>query len=209
MIREDSTGADSLESLLETDGAAGDERAFANRFAGYRTRLHRMIRLRLDGPMTRRIDASDIIQETYLDAARKMPEYARDPRAPFYVWLRGIAQDRLLKAMRHHLGAQCRAAGRELPADSTLALGQTLLATATSPSQAAERDELQRRVTLALDALDDEDREILVLRHFEGLTNREIAHVIGVGDSGATMRYGRALTRLKSELARIQRGPAP
>lgn len=177
-----------------------DRAALADVFDRYRSRLRHMVDLRLDAPMDRRIDASDVVQETYLDAIDRLPEYLREPRVPIYVWLRGLAHGRLLKSLRHHLGAQCRALGRELPTHSASALGEALLATQTSPSQAAERRELQVEVRTALARLDDADREVILMRHFEGLGNREIALVLGISDSAATMRHGRALTRLQRGL---------
>jgi RNA polymerase sigma-70 factor (ECF subfamily) len=103
-----------------------------------------MVRLRMDGRLAARVDVSDVLQEAYLDAARQVESYLRQPTVAFYVWLRGLAWERLLNFHRQHLGAQCRAVGREapLPAESSLLLGQQLLAQGPSPSHALVKEEL-------------------------------------------------------------------
>jgi RNA polymerase sigma-70 factor (ECF subfamily) len=168
-------------------------------FEEYRPRLRQMVRLRLDPRAAARIDPSDVLQETYLDAARRVGAYLRDPRVGVYVWLRGLAWQRLLKLHRLHLGAGCRAAGLDLPLpdDSSAEL---LRALGDSPGQALAREESCRRVRRALIALAPADREVIMMRDFEGLSNVEVAEVLGVRPPGATMRYGRALFRLKELL---------
>ena len=120
----------------------------------------------------------------------------------FYVWLRGLAGQRLSNVHRDHLQAKRRSARREvsLPTESSVALVRQLLAGGTSPSLALAKKELRRRVQQALERLRPEDREVILMRHFEDMSNREVAQTIGLTDSGATMRYGRALFRLKEVL---------
>lgn len=155
-----------------------------------------MVRLRLEAPVHRRVDASDVVQESYLDAANRLPEYLSEPKVPLYVWLRGLVHGRLLKVLRYHRAAQCRAVGREVASPSSTGIAHELVATQTSPSQAAEREERREHVRTALERLGDDDREILLMRHFEGLGNRDVAAALGVRASTAAMRYGRALERL-------------
>jgi RNA polymerase sigma-70 factor (ECF subfamily) len=159
-----------------------------------------MVQLRLDHRLAGRLDPSDVVQEAYLDASRRVADYVRHPRVPLYVWLRGLLWDRLLMSERRHLGAKCRSVRRELPADDSVMLGQRLLADQTSPSQRMMIDELRRRVQDGLDRLDPMDREVLLMRHFEEMTNGEVAQALGLSDSAASMRYGRALFRLKHVL---------
>lgn len=181
---------------------AGDSAALAELFNYYRPRLRQMVRLRQDPRIAARVDPSDVIQETYLDVARQINGYLRNPQVAFYVWLRGLAWERLLNLQRMHLGARCRAVGREvpLPAQSSVLLARQLLAKGSSPSQALLRDELRRRVQNALAALDPTDREVILMRHFENMSNSEVAHALGLTDAGATRRYGRAVFRLRERL---------
>jgi RNA polymerase sigma-70 factor (ECF subfamily) len=176
--------------------------ALAVVFEEYRPRLRLMVQLRLDPRAAARIDASDVLQETYLDAARRVGEYLRNPRVGVYIWLRGLAWQRLLKLHRRHLGARCRAAALDLslPDESADRFADFLRALGDSPSQALAREECCRRVRRALDALAPADREVILMRDFEGLSNGEVAEALGVGSPGATMRYGRALFRLKELL---------
>lgn len=158
--------------------------------------------MRISGPLTSRIDPSDVLQETYLDATQKINGYIANPRASLFVWLRGLTLDRLAKTQRQHLGTQSRAMSRELrlPAETSLELGRQLLSAGSTPSRIVERDELRSQVTEALQELGDRDREVLVMRHFEGMTNTQVAEALEIGASAATMRYGRALKRLKDVL---------
>src|SRR5262249_61167484 len=114
---------------------------------------------------------------------------------------------RLVELHRHHLGAQMRDAGQEvslcrgaLPAASSAALAQQLLAGLTSPTQAAVREEMRLRLQEALNSMDPIDREVVVLRHFEELSNVEAAEVLGIEPPAASKRYIRALRRLKAIL---------
>ena len=144
-----------------------------------------------------------------MDASQKIDTYVSDPRVTLFVWLRGLTLDRLMKVQRRHLGTQSRAVMRELrlPAESSLALGRSLLAGGPTPSGIVERGELRRQVAAALQELNDRDREVLVMRHFEGMSNVQVAEALGIGASAATMRHGRALKRLKDILtARLPPG---
>lgn len=198
------TTPDNNEADLLKRAMAGDQQALAALFARYRDRLRKMVRLRLDRRMSGRIDPSDVLQDAYLDVARRFPEYAAAPTVPFYLWLRALTGQRLVGLHRRHLGAQMRDAGQEvslyrgaLPAASSVSLAQQLLAGLTSPTQAAVRAEMQVRLQEALNSMDPIDREVVVLRHFEELTNVEAAEVLGIETSAASKRYIRAIRRLK------------
>jgi len=105
--------ADDATVLLER-AIAGDECALAALFDGYRNRLRRMIRLRLDRRLQGRIDASDILQETYIELKQRLPEFARESSYPFALWLRLMAGQKLMAVHRRHLKAKIRDAGREV-----------------------------------------------------------------------------------------------
>jgi RNA polymerase sigma-70 factor (ECF subfamily) len=190
--------------------ASGDGAAAAELFVAYRARLRLMVRLRLDRRLQGRLDPSDVLQEAFLDVARRAPEYAANPTLTPYLWLRYLTGQRLMQLHRH-LGTQMRDAGQEislyhgaLPQASSVSLAQHLLGRLTAPSVAAARAEMQLRVQEALNAMEAMDREVLTLRHFEMLTNEETAAVLGIRKSAASNRYVRALRRLKEAL-----GPLP
>src|SRR6516164_8715636 len=175
---------------------AGDQEALGALFARYRDRLRRMVRLRLDRRLSGRVDASDVLQDAYLEVARRFPEYAASPTVPFYIWLRSLTGQRLVDVHRRNLGAEMRDAGREvslyrgaLPAASSVSLAQHLLAGLTSPTQAAVRQEMQLRLQEALNSMDRIDREVVMLRHFEELSNAVTAEVLGIEPPAASKRY--------------------
>ena len=186
---------------------AGDAQARAELFARCRDRLRRMVRLRMDRRLQGRIDPSDVLQDAYLDYARRFAEWADRPTLPFFLWLRLLTGQKLVDLHRRHLGAQMRDAGQEvslyrgaLPQASSASLAAQLLGRLTSASQAAVRAETQVRVQEALNGLEPIDREILTLRHFEMLGNEEAAAVLGLRKSATSNRYIRALKRLKDAL---------
>ena len=195
--------------LLER-ALGGDCGALAELFERHRGRLEQMVRLRLDRRLQGRLDPADVLQETYLDVARRFTEYAADPALPFYLWLRFLTGQRLVDLHRQHLGAKMRNAGLEVslyrgdfPRASSASLAELLLGRLTSASRAAVRAETQLRVQAALNAMDAIDREVLVLRHFEMLSNEETAQVLGLKPSASSNRHVRALKRLKEIMAQL------
>lgn len=198
--------AGDLAELL-AQAAAGNATALNQLFSRYRKRLKQMVHLRLNRRLQGRIDDSDILQEAYLEAAKRLPEYLANRPLPFFLWLRYLTGEKLIDAHRHHLGAKMRDAAQEvslhrgpMPAASSASLAAQLLGRLTSPSQAAIKAETRLRVQEILNNMDPFDREVLALRHFEQLTNAEVAQTLGLNESTASSRYLRALKRLKDEL---------
>ena len=188
--------------------AAGDRASLGELLAKHRERLRRLVALRLDPRVCARLDASDVLQDVCLEATNRFAEYLRDPSMPFYLWLRLLTGQRLVDLHRQHLGAKMRSADLEvslhnggLPRASSVSLAELLMGRLTTASRAAIRAETQRRVQEALNAMDAIDREVLVLRHFEMLSNEETAQVLGLKPSAAGNRHMRALRRLKEILA--------
>jgi RNA polymerase sigma-70 factor (ECF subfamily) len=188
--------------------AAGDQDVWASLLIRYRERLRCMIALRMDRRLQGRIDPSDVLQDAYLHASRKLTDYVTDPAIPFFLWLRAITGQRLTILHRHHLGVLGRHAGREvslyqgaLPEASSAALAAHLLGRDTRPSEAAQRAERAIQLQEALNNLEPIDREILALRHFEELSNAEAAHLLDIRESAASKRYTRALKHLKDVLS--------
>jgi RNA polymerase sigma-70 factor, ECF subfamily len=191
----------------------GDRAALAALFEQHRDRLRRMVELRLDARLRARLDASDVVQEAFLDVAHDLDAYLADPKLPPLLWLRLHVGRRLMLLHRHHLGAKLRDAGLEislyqgaLPEASSAALAAMLLGRHTAPTQAAQRAERLLRVQEALNSLDPVDREVLALRHFEQLGRAEAAQVLGITPETGAKRYFRALKRLKDLLATMPGG---
>lgn len=190
--------------------AGGDSEALGKLWNGQEKRLRRMVRLRLDRRLQARVDASDVLQETFIEAAERLAEYLRDPRMPFALWLRFLTGQKLTAMHRRHLGTEARDAAREvslfhgaLPEASSACLAAQLIGKVTAPLEAAIRAEMKARVQDALNSMDPMDREVLALRHFEQLSNHETAEVLGISTSGASSRYLRALKRLKEILGQV------
>jgi RNA polymerase sigma-70 factor (ECF subfamily) len=201
--------SDELAELLAR-AANGDETAANELFSRYRKRLTQMVRLRLNPRLKGRVDDSDIVQETYLEAARRLPDYLADQPLPFFLWLRQITGDKIIDAHRRHLGAKMRNAGHEIslhrgpmPTASSASLTAQLMGRLTSPSRAAIKGEMRKCVQDVLNSMETIDREILTLRHLEGLTNAEVAATLGMNESTTSTRYLRALKRLKDELSQF------
>jgi RNA polymerase sigma-70 factor (ECF subfamily) len=195
--------------LLQRAGQ-GDAEALGNLFFRHRDRLRRMVQVRLDRRLQGRIDPSDVLQESYVEMARALAAYLKEPVLPFFLWLRMITGRKLQALHRHHLGSKIRDAGREvslhrgaLPQASSVSLAAQLLGRLTTPSLAAVRAELQVRIQEALNSMDHLDREVLALRHFEQLSNAETAQVLGISEQAASNRFVRALKRLKSILTSV------
>ena len=192
-----------LLSCVEREGAAAEERLWAR----HRDPLRRMIAQRLGTALGRRVDASDVVQEVLLRASRRLGEYLRDPAMPFHLWLRQIALDQVIDAHRRHRVAARRSVDRERPlasaafADrSSLDLAAELRDPGITPAAAALRRELQCRFHAALGRLDEADREVLLMRHFEQLSNGDAARALGLSEAAAGMRHLRALRRLRALL---------
>lgn len=173
-------------------------------FERHRAALRRAVELRLDRRVRARLDISDVVQETFLEALRRWPEYQRqDAPMPADLWLHWLARERVLHLHRMHLGAEQRAVGREvppLPEASSVVLARGLAGAGPSPSHEAALGELVERLRQALGRLNDDDRDLILWRHFEQLSNREVAVLLGITEAAAGKRYVRALERLRGLL---------
>jgi RNA polymerase sigma-70 factor (ECF subfamily) len=191
----------------------GDRRALADLFQRHRDRLRRMVELRMDARLHGRIDASDVLQDGFLDVAKRVENYLSDPRLPVFLWLRLVVSDRLAMVHRHHLGTRMRDASQEvslyrdpMPQASSAALALMLLGRVTSPSNAAIRAEQILQIQEAVNSLEPLDREVVALRHFEQLSRAETAAVLGITEEAGAKRYIRALKKLKTILAAMPGG---
>jgi RNA polymerase sigma-70 factor (ECF subfamily) len=196
-------GSDDADLLFE-QALAGNESGVADLFEHYRPRLKRLVLLRMHPQLNARVDASDVLQETFIEMARRLPAYAQDRRMSFFLWLRWLTTERLHQLHRKHLGAEMRTVFRELtpissamPDGSVFNIASQLAGDFTSVDRNLIREEVHRKLLDALDQMDSKDREIVGMRHFEELSTEEIAEVLQLSRSGVLKRYMRAIRRLR------------
>ena len=193
--------------LLLRRAAQGDPAARDDLLQRHRPRLRHLVALRLDRRLAVRVDPSDVVQETLVEAARKLPAYLRVRPLPFYPWLRQLALERVARLYREHVRAGKRSVLREevplgaIPDESANELFDRVQRSGSSVGSRLRREELRACLGAALARLSESDREVLALRHIEQLDTREAAAVLGVTESAVKMRHLRALDRLRVELA--------
>ena len=185
---------------------AGESDAVGKLLDRHREAVRRMIDLRMDPVLKRRVDASDLVQDVLIQANRRLDSFLENPIMPFHLWLRQMAKDRLIDAHRRHRGAARRTMDREQPLaiaannESSIDLLTQLQDQEMTPATAATWNELQRRFHTACDKLDPTEQEIVLMRHFEHLTNGEAATALEISPQAASMRYLRAMRRLREML---------
>jgi RNA polymerase sigma-70 factor, ECF subfamily len=193
--------SDETEQLLD-QAQSGDVGVFEDLFSRHRDYLHLVVATRLDPRLRPRIDPEDIVQEAHLEAFRRFGDFLERRQMAFRLWLRKTTIERMLMMERFHRGAAARSIEREVefPDRSAFVLVQQLFAAGSSPSKHLERSETARLVRAALDQLSEADREVLLLRNLEALSNQEVAEVLQIEPVAASQRYGRALLRLHKQL---------
>ena len=197
---------DKTQDLLK--GVADGEPSAVNRLMErHRDAIRRMVQMRLDQAIARRVDASDVVQDVLLEASQRLSDYIRSPSMPFHLWLRQLAKDRIIDMHRRHRGAQRRSVDREQNLSSFASDDQSAADLATllrdaelTPAASALRKEMEERFVLALEQLEEGDREIIIMRHFEHLGNSEVAEALGLTAPAAGMRYLRSIRRLRELL---------
>jgi RNA polymerase sigma-70 factor (ECF subfamily) len=180
----------------------GGEAALAELYLECRPRLERMVAFRLDPRLRGRVDPADILQEAFLAISKRLPEFLDAPDVSSFVWLRRITLQTLVDTHRRHFRDK-RSVGKEVKLRSSSANDATsysiafsLLDHQASPSKAAVEAEEIDQLRQALESMDEIDREVLALRHFEHLTNHETAEALGLSITAASNRYVRAMGRL-------------
>lgn len=186
----------------------GDADAINRLLERHRDALRRMVDMRLDPKIRQRVDASDVVQEAMIEANRRMATFLENPGMPFHLWIRQIATDRLIDQHRRHRVSKKRSVDLEQAPvvaanldHSTIQFGLQLQDRELTPAAAAIRAEMQQRFEEAIEEMDVHDQEIIVMRHFEKLSNQEVAKVLGLTEPAASMRYLRAVRRLQQQLA--------
>lgn len=197
---------DQTQKLLN-DARTGNPAAVDQLLGEFREPLRQVVGMRLDPVLARRVDASDIVQDVLLEANQRLIEYLKSPGMPFHLWLRHLAQDRIIDTHRRHRQAQRRSIDREQsiqkPAwsdESSVQLAAQLIDGEHTPASAAIRTELQRRLNGALAELNEDDRDIILMRHHEQLSNQDVAATLGLTEAAASMRYLRSLRKLRAVL---------
>lgn len=181
---------------------AGGADALADLLQQYQTPLERIVHFRLAPVLRSRIEPADVLQEAYFEISRRIQEYIDGVPVSFFVWIRQKTLQTLIDIQRKHLSEK-RDANREvfraLPSHghtSSLSIAKLLLDDITSPSQAAVRAEEIQELRSALESMNETDREVLAMRHFEHLNNQQVAEVLGLSPTAASNRYIRAAVKL-------------
>ena len=199
---------ESISTLID-QAKQGSEQALAELFSRYRERLRAMISFRMDRNLRGRVDESDVLQETYLDLAKKLPSFEQK-NISFLVWLRMVAKEALVNIHREHLGTQMRDPRREVRGaqkpnfDATsVLLAENLMGKYTSICGKAIWEEQRSKLNDILESMDETDREVIALRIFEELTNGETAEILGLTRQTTSKRFYRAIDRLKNIMAGV------
>jgi RNA polymerase sigma-70 factor (ECF subfamily) len=206
--------SDETEFLEQCILDADDPQAIGRLIVKYQDRLERVIAFRMDPRLRTRIDAADVLQEAFVEATQRIDDFKScADKMSFFLWLRFITIQKLHQLHRHHLDVKARDAARDVAIFqhvngqmTSVVLAAQLLGKMTSPSHAAMREENKRKLEQALAEMEEIDREALALRHFEHLTNSEVAQLLDLSEAAASNRYFRAVRRLKSVMDRIQNG---
>ncbi len=206
MISDSNPAVEALAQRLR----GGDPQALAELFSRERERLWRVVHFRMAEPLRGRLDPDDVLQEAFLAASQRLKHYAEGPATSPFIWLRMLVNQTLVDLHRQHLGAQRRDAAREVSLErapygqaTSASVAIQLIGAFTSPSGAAARADNLALVQSAIETMDPIDREVLALRHFEELSNSEVAEALGIEQKAASIRYIRALRRLKEILAQV------
>lgn len=192
---------------LLTGARDGNSDAIDRLLDRHRESLRRMIGLRLDQKIMRRVDVSDVVQDVLVEANRRLQDYLKNPVMAFHLWIRQIAKDRIIDAHRRHRVSAKRSIDREQPLaaktpvdQSTIELAAQLCDPELTPAAAATQREMAQHVQGAIEMLDDRDRDIILMRHYEQLSNQDIAAALELTEPAASMRYLRALKKLRKVL---------
>ena len=193
VIENESSGVNRLQS--------GGEEELSYLFDRHRADLKKMVKTRISAPLQARTDASDIVQDGYLEAARQLPEYLETPDLPPLMWIWRIVRQTLSRHIRFHVNTSMRSTQREIDnngfADTESSpVAFALADSISSPSSQVARQETYTEVLQLLETLDPLDREVLSLKQLEGLTFQQVATQLDMDVSAVKRRFQRAILRL-------------
>ena len=190
-----------------------DHTALAELFEINRDRLSRMVSIRMDRRLKGRIDATDVLQEAYMILSQKIGNFADYPDMSPYVWMRLTVNDRLIALHRKHIQAGKRDARKEIsmsqkanPDESSAEIVDTLADTVSSVGGKVARAEVTKMIKATLECMEDKDREIILMRIFEGMSNAEAAQALNLTANGASSRFSRAMDRLQKDVLKTESG---
>ncbi|MEX0824737.1 MAG: sigma-70 family RNA polymerase sigma factor [Pirellulaceae bacterium] len=198
--------SDQTQELLRS-AKQGNEEAVNRLLEKHRDPVRRLVQMRLDRKVQQRVDVSDVVQEVMVEASGRLQDYLQNPAMAFHLWLRQIAWDHMIDTYRRHRVSAKRNMDREqsmaVPTgfdDSAIELAGQLCDPAMTPQQIASQKEIAAQVETAIERLGEQDREIVMMRHYEHLSNLEIAEALQLNPPAASMRYLRAVRRLRQLL---------
>ena len=175
---------------------AGDAEAGPQALERHRDALRRMVQMRLDRKVQQRVDVSDVVQDVIIEASQRLDDYLKNPAMPFHLWLRHMARDRIIDMHRRHRVSAKRSVDREQQLvvnaaqdHSTIEIVAQICDRQMTPAAAATMRELAVRFEAAIEQLEEQDREVVLMRHFEQLSNQEVAQALGLSEPAASMRY--------------------
>ena len=190
--------------------AEDPDAVLAEVFSQHRDSFWYLVTFRMDRRLGQRVDPDDVLQEAFLAAKSRIRHYIDgDGQHSLFAWLRLIVVQTLVDVHRRHLGAEKRSAGREVrlgsvsvayPQTTSLSIAGQIAAVGTSPSGAAMRGEALAMLEGLIASLSAQDQEVIAMRHFENLTNLQVAEVMEISPTAASNRYVRALERLRDVL---------
>lgn len=184
----------------------GGQKALADLLAIHQEKLERIISFRIAPFLRSRVDPADVLQEAFFEISRRINEFIDGSPVSFFVWIRQKTIQTLIDIHRNHTREK-RDALREMPLASapyghttSISIARFLMDDITSPSQAAVREEEIQQLQSALESMNETDREVIAMRHFEHLNNQQVAEVLGISPTAASNRYVRAAAKLSEIL---------
>jgi RNA polymerase sigma-70 factor (ECF subfamily) len=180
--------------------------ALATLFDRYRLRLEKIVEFRMDERLKRRVDPADVLQEAFIELSKRLAEFLAQPSVSVFVWMRQKTVQTLIDLHREHFrdkrspNKEAQQAPNWNSNETGLSINAFLAASMTSPSQHLIRGEEVLKIQAAIHLLSELDREVIALRHFEQLTNLQVAEVLNLTPTAASNRYIRAISRLSETL---------
>lgn len=191
-----------IQSTIECDGSehplVNNLNALTSVFMRVRPHIRKMVENRLDRRLHSRVDASDIVQETFVRASQGLANYARSPKMDPVTWLRLIGKHIVAEIHRHHFRSK-RTPERELHFDNDCSelLINRIAESMYSVGAKIDQQELHQRVRAAMQQMSPMDREIIDMRHVDELSMQEAAVALDISLEAAKKRYQRALARFR------------
>ena len=193
------------ESLL-TLISNGDVAALGILFQRYEPKLRKLVAKQLDPRLMKRVDVSDVIQEVHIELSKRIDEFTKERAVTLYHWMCFITKQKVAELARHHILAQIRDVRREVPlqrnlsGNSSIVLAAHLISQVSSPSSVISKAEIGKLVNQAIESLEPDGRDAIVIRHVDQLKTEQAAELLGISQAAFRQRYFRALRQLRKLL---------